>query len=163
MLILDDVCLVTVLHFDIPQCTVLVLCSKIDEVSLLSPLCVHFHYVPHPTGFKRTPSPSPYSPSPPHPPPPLPLIEIHLKFIEKWMRDAARYWLWEENTTHLEWGGKRSGNLAVIDLAPSMYWSSFYNINLRLQSAVKGGHLISVGRECVKVPLYVLWGGYHSL
>lgn len=40
------------------------------------------------------------------------------KFIEKWMREAARYWLWEENTTHLEWGGKRGRNLAIIDRCP---------------------------------------------
>lgn len=34
-----------------------------------------------------------------------------------------------------------------------MYWSSFYNINLRLQSAVKGAHLISAGPVMCESPL----------
>lgn len=69
-------------------------------------------------------------------------LKFIAKFIEKLMRKAAKYWLWEENTTHLEWGGKCSNNLATIDLALSMYWSSFYNINLHLQSAAKGTDFI---------------------
>lgn len=69
-------------------------------------------------------------------------LKFIAKFIEKLMRKAAKYWLWEENTTHLEWGGKCSNNLATIDLALSMYWSSFYNINLHLQSAAEGTDFI---------------------
>lgn len=71
-------------------------------------------------------------------------LKFIAKFIEKLMRKAAKYWLWEENTTHLEWGGKCSNNLATIDFALSMYWSSFYNINLHLQSAAKGTDFISL-------------------
>lgn len=80
-----------------------------------SSLCLlflpHFQYDPHPTGFKRTPPPTP-------PYTGAFWLKFIGKFIEKWMREAAQYWLWEENTTHLEWGGKRGRNLAVIDLSP---------------------------------------------
>lgn len=93
-------------------------------------------------------------------------LKFIAKFIEKLMRKAAKYWLWEENTTHLEWGGKCSNNLATIDLALSMYWSSFYNINLHLQWAGKGADFISCLREWAKHEvllrsrglLAVMWG-----